>query len=127
MPGRRRRCRWSSRQAVWFLEPALLLLLHRVSAHGYTLIGQLKELGLENLHPRVVYRALREMEENEWVTSTWDTDRTQGPPRRVYRITALGNVMLNMCIQNLQQTRMQIDHLMGTYSQHMLEGQGEYH
>jgi DNA-binding PadR family transcriptional regulator len=102
------------------------LLLHQASAHGYTLIEQLKGIGLENLHPRVVYRALREMEENEWVVSTWDADQTQGPPRRVYSITARGDVMLNMCIQTMQQTRLQIDNLMDAYRQHMLEGQSEH-
>jgi DNA-binding PadR family transcriptional regulator len=67
------------------------------------------------------------MEENGWVTSTWDTEETQGPPRRVYRLTALGDEMLSTCVLSLQQTREQIDDLVDAYSRHMKEGQGEHH
>lgn len=128
MRGRRKRCRWGqSSGGVRFLEPAILLLLHHNPAHGYTLVDQLEGFGLEDPHPRVVYRVLRDMEENGWVTSTWDAEETQGPPRRVYRLTALGDEMLSMCIQYLQQTRQQIDDLVRAYSQHMKEGEGEHH
>jgi DNA-binding PadR family transcriptional regulator len=109
------------------MEPAILLLLHRHPAHGYTLAGQLAELGLRAPHPRVVYRTLRTMEENGWVTSTWDAERTQGPPRRVYRLTALGDRTLRSFMQGLRQTRAQIDGLTGAYVQHMRDGKGEYH
>ena len=128
MSRRRTRGRWGqSGRGTWFLEPAILLLLHHHPAHGYTLVDQLGEFGLQDPHPRVVYRMLRSMEENEWVTSAWDTERTQGPPRRVYRLTALGDRMLRTFMQGLQQTRAQIDDLTGAYSRHMREGKGEYH
>ena len=81
-------------RAVRMLEPALLLLLHHGPAHGYTFLEQLGEFGLGDLNPSVVYRTLRDMEEKEWVTSNWDEERSQGPPRRVYRITALGDEVL---------------------------------
>ena len=128
MPGRRQRCRWGqSRQGVGFLEPTLLLLLHHSPAHGYTLIEQSGEFGLEDPHPRLVYRILRDMEANEWVTSTWDAEQTQGPPRRVYHLTALGDEMLSMCIRYMHQTREQIDGLVDAYRRHMEEGKGEHH
>ena len=62
-----------------FLEPVLLLLLHHSPAHGYTLVERLNEFGLEGRDSSVVYRALRDMEEKGWVTSTWDEERTKGP------------------------------------------------
>ena len=128
MPGRRRRQRRGhSRGGGWFLEPVVLLLLHHVSAHGYTLIDRLGEFGLEDLHPSVVYRALRDMDEKGWVTSSWDVDRTQGPPRRVYRLTTSGDEMLGAYIQDLRQTHEQIGNLMDVYSRHMEEGEGEHH
>ena len=126
MQGRRHRCR-QGRRGGWLQEPALLLLLHQGSAHGYTLSEKLADLGIEDLHPRVVYRALRGMEENGWVTSDWDEEETQGPPRRVYSLTDLGNEALQSCIQTLWQTRDQIDDLIETYRQHMEKGQGDYH
>jgi poly-beta-hydroxybutyrate-responsive repressor len=109
------------------LEPALLLLLHHGPAHGYTLMEQLGEFGLGSLNISVVYRALRDMEEKDWVTSTWDEEQTQGPPRRVYRLTSLGDEVLGWWTQDLQETRGMIDHLLGVYSQHMEEGDGEHH
>jgi PadR family transcriptional regulator PadR len=119
--------RGRSRRAVRMLEPALLLLLHHGPAHGYTLMEQLGEFGLGNLNISVVYRALRDMEAKGWVTSTWDEEQTQGPPRRVYRLTSLGDEVLGWWAQDLRETRGMIDHLLGVYSRHMEEGDGEYH
>jgi DNA-binding PadR family transcriptional regulator len=109
------------------LEPSLLLLLHHGPAHGYTLLERLGQFGLEGLNPSVVYRVLRDMEARGWVTSTWDEERTQGPPRRVYRLTALGDEVLGLSVQELRDTRGMIDHILGVYSQHMEEGEGEHH
>jgi PadR family transcriptional regulator PadR len=109
------------------LEPALLLLLHHSPAHGYTLLEQLEEFGLENLNPSAVYRLLRDMEAEGLVASTWDEEQSQGPPRRVYHLSALGDEMLTLRTQDLQETRGMIDHLLGVYSRHMEEGEGEHH
>jgi len=109
------------------LDPTLLLLLHHGAAHGYTLLEKLGEFGLGELNPSVVYRALREMEARGWVTSTWDEEQTQGPPRRVYRLTALGDEVLNWWTQDLQETRGIIEHFMSAYNRHMEEGVGEHH
>jgi PadR family transcriptional regulator PadR len=127
--GRGHRWRWrgASRRAVRFVEPTLLLLLHYGPAHGYTLIEQLHEYGLADVDPSAVYRALRDMEERGWVLSSWEEKETQGPPRRVYRLTPLGNEMLGWWAQDLQETRTMIDHLVGAYDRHMEEGDGEHH
>jgi len=109
------------------LEPALLLLLHHGPAHGYTFLEQLGDFGLEDLDPSVVYRTLRDMEERSWVTSTWDDEQTQGPPRRVYCLTALGDEMLALCAQDLMESRKKIDYFLGVYRRHMEEGEGEHH
>lgn len=63
------------RRAVRMLEPVLLLLLHRRPAHGYTLLEQTDEFRLGDFDSSMVYRALRDMEEKAWVTSTWDEGR----------------------------------------------------
>jgi PadR family transcriptional regulator PadR len=121
------RGRGRGRRAVRTLEPTLLLLLHQGPAHGYTLLERLEEFGLGALNPSVVYRALREMEARGWATSVWDEEQTQGPPRRVYRITAAGDEALNLWVQDLQQARARLDHLLSVYDRHMEEGEGEYH
>jgi PadR family transcriptional regulator PadR len=131
MPGRGHRHRWQqrgcSRRAVRFLEPTLLLLLHHGPAHGYTLLDELGNYGLEDTDPSAVYRALREMEERGWVLSYWEEEQTQGPPRRVYRLTALGNEVLGWWTSDLHETSQIIDHLLDSYTRHMEEGEGDYH
>jgi PadR family transcriptional regulator PadR len=119
--------RGRGRRAVRMLEPVLLLLLHYSPAHGYTLLEQLGQFGLGDLDSSMIYRALRDMEEREWVSSTWDEEQTQGPPRRVYHLTALGHEVLDWHAQELQEARGMIDRLLGAYTRHMEEGKGEYH
>jgi len=123
--GRRQQRRGSG--AARMLEPALLLLLHHGAAHGYTLLKQLAEFHLDPGDPSVVYRALRDMEDRQWVTSTWDDESTQGPPRRVYSLTALGDHALRQHTEELTQVRGRIDRLLGAYQQHMEDGEGEHH
>jgi len=129
MQGRGRGPRWRrqgwSRRAVRFMGPTLLLLLHHGPAHGYTLTARLAELGLGELNPSVVYRSLREMEARGWVTSSWDEEQTQGPPRRVYCLTPLGDEVLKSWAQDLQGTRSMIDNLLNVYERHMTE-KGEH-
>jgi PadR family transcriptional regulator PadR len=128
VPGRGRgRGRGRKRRAVRMLEPALLLLLHQGEAHGYTLLEQLDEFGLSGVNPSVVYRVLRDMEERGWAGSTWDEEDTQGPPRRVYHITAEGDEALRLWAQELGEARARIDHLLSLYDRHMAEGEGAHH
>ncbi len=119
--------RGRGRRAVRILEPSLLLLLHYGPAHGYTLSEQLREFGLGNPDSSMVYRTLRDMEEKGWVTSVWDEEQTQGPPRRVYHLTALGDEVLGWHTQQLHEARQMIDRLLGAYDRHMEEGKGEHH
>ena len=111
--GKRRRQRVMS-----FLQPCLLLLLTRDEAHGYSLIDGLDEFGFERqrFDPSLVYRALREMEDNDWVTSRWDDD-SQGPRRRVYQILPQGEALLAEWIADLRRTRAEIDRLLASYKE----------
>lgn len=127
MRGQGHRKRRRGRRGVRMLEPALLLLLHYGPAHGYTLLEQLGEFGLGDLNSSAIYRMLRDMEEKGWVTSTWDEEQAQGPPRRVYHLTALGDEVLVLWTQDLVESREKINYLLGAYHRHMEEGEGEHH
>ena len=128
MSKQRQKQRWSrSRGGIWFLEPTLLLLLHHGPTHGYTLIDQLEEFGLHVTNPSVVYRALRDIESKGWVTSSWDTETAQGPPRRVYELSGSGDKVLSQYIEDLKRSHKQIGELIEAYYQHMEEGEGDYH
>ena len=110
----RQRCggRGCNRRMGQFLDPALLVLLAQSSAHGYTLLNRMAEFGLDFLAPTVVYRALREMEDQGWVTSTWDEEKTHGPPRRVYALTPVGREVLRCCITQLRGTQQIIEYIL---------------
>jgi len=128
MPGQRHRWRGGrARRGGWFLEPVLLLLLHHGPSHGYTLIEQLGTFGMDGLHPSVAYRTLRDMDKKGWVASTWEVDESQGPPRRVYKLTALGNETLEDYMRDLRQTHGQIGDLIAAYGEHMQKGRGDHH
>ncbi len=83
------------------LEPTLLLLLRKSPSHGYTLSNQLEALGINTINQSVVYRTLRDMEILGWIQSAWSADQTQGPPRRLYQLTEIGNTILNNWKQDL--------------------------
>jgi len=95
--------------------------LHNGPAHGYTLLGLLESFGLGGFTPTVVYRALREMEQRGWVVSNWDREQTQGPPRRVYRLTPLGDEVLRLWVQDLEETRRIVEDFLKAYYQHVKE------
>lgn len=75
------------------LVPYVLLFLKNWSAHGYQILQTLALLGFATVDPATVYRALRQMEKEGLVTSSWDTG-TAGPARRTYQITASGEQFL---------------------------------
>jgi PadR family transcriptional regulator PadR len=103
-----------------FLEPCLLLLLHRNEAHGYELLDGLKPFGFaENpVDLSTVYRKLRGLEEQSFVTSHWDTD-SGGPARRLYRITEEGDRYLARWVGDLRETDRVLHHFLETYDAHM--------
>lgn len=98
---------------VSLLEPALLILINEKDQHGYSLVSELESLGMGTIHQSVIYRTLREIEMLGWIHSDWQTDQTQGPPRRVYRLTDLGKNILTSWKNELEKVRMNIDQLVG--------------
>jgi len=113
-PGRGRR----RRRVMSFLQPCLLVMLHRAEAHGYSLLNDLDQFGfnLDRLDPSLVYRALREMETAGLIRSEW-VDDSLGPQRRVYRITGVGEQALAQWVADLRKTRQEIDQLLAAYEQ----------
>lgn len=75
---------------VALVEPALLLLIKEQPRHGYALLSALEVLEIEPIHPSVVYRTLRQMENLGWIESVWDMDNEQGPPRKIFNLTGQG-------------------------------------
>jgi len=115
------------RRGWHMLKPTLLFLMHKGATHGYDLLEQLKEYEISEIDPSLVYRAMREMEVEGMVTSTWDEKDTQGPPRRMYNLTPFGDRILQEYLNDLRNTRNHIDRLIDDYEQHMKHGNGDFH
>ena len=78
-----------------FIQPCLLLALRKQPSYGYELLEKIIEFGFLDgpADPGMVYRHLRKLEEEGFVSSTWDTSGT-GPARRYYRLTTEGGELL---------------------------------
>ncbi len=78
-----------------YLQPPLLLALHLKPSYGYDLLGKIMEFGFMDgdVDPGTIYRHLRRLEDDKFVSSKWDTTGS-GPARRFYEITPEGEVLL---------------------------------
>ncbi len=113
-----------------FLEPCVLLLLHKADSHGYELTEAIKAFGFDERNPvdsSLVYRTLRWLEENGMVESAWDTDASAGPARRVYRLNAAGDRYLGTWMADLRATVGFLRAFLDEYDRHMAEASGEHH
>jgi DNA-binding PadR family transcriptional regulator len=75
-----------------FIEPVLLFLLKQKGrAHGYELGTELRAHAFTDAEIEVsaLYRTLRQLEQNDCVTSEWDVEGS-GPARRLYKLTPHG-------------------------------------
>ena len=112
--GRGRRRGWG--QLALFLRPGILLLLKQDPSHGYNLIDDLQQEGIidANLDAGVVYRYLRDMEEQGLLHSEWKTGGP-GVPRKVYHLTPAGGEFLQGCVSNLRGAQRRMDRLFQLY------------
>ena len=115
--GRGRRGRGRGRRIINYLQPCLLLMLHREPAHGYNLANGLQEFGIDpdTVDSSLIYRALREMEAEEFIISNWD-EESLGPKRRVYEITEDGKQYLAEWMNDLNRLKIEIDTLTREYA-----------
>lgn len=110
------------RRITRFVEPCLLLLLHRDQTHGYELLEGLKEFSVNQtpVDSSVVYRTLRDMEQAGLVVSAWETEGS-GPPRRVYSIAPPGDEYLSCWVQDLRETDRVLHAFLAAYDALQLE------
>ena len=115
---RRRRCCESgdgTRRGVGagrgaFVEPAVLAVLARSEGYGYDLVRAIEEATGGEVVPDTggLYRLLRRLEEDGFVTSEWQ-DGGSGPQRRSYRITDDGRALLEHWVGHLEERRRTLD------------------
>jgi poly-beta-hydroxybutyrate-responsive repressor len=100
-----------------FLRPCLLLLLLDGPSHGYDLIRRLDPFGVTDGDPGHVYRALRSLERDRMVRSTW-APSSAGPARRVYHLTAHGQAAIDSTVPALEHATAVITRYLHTYAAH---------
>ena len=91
-PRHQRPCTCAMGHLYRFVEPVLLLMLkERGSSYGYDLSADLSRYVFTDaeIERAVLYRTLRRLEANGYVTSDWDVEEP-GPARRVYSLTPAG-------------------------------------
>ncbi|MCO5386817.1 PadR family transcriptional regulator [Desulfosporosinus sp.] len=81
----------------------LLFLEESSSAYGAQILSSLQtEIPYCLTDSPSVYRALQDMEEKQWVTSTWQTSE-KSPPRKWYTITTRGRTALHDYAEDIVQ------------------------
>jgi PadR family transcriptional regulator, regulatory protein PadR len=86
------------------VEPAALAALLRADGHGYDLRRDIAELtdGRVEADPGGLYRTLRRLEDDGFVTSIW-VEGESGPQRREYQLTNEGRVLAQEWVANLRE------------------------
>jgi len=79
-----------------YMQPSILMALLAGESHGYGLLQHIGEYGFlkGDAPPGMIYRHLRQMEEEGLVSSQWNAAGS-GPAKRVYAITPEGREVLD--------------------------------
>ena len=99
-----------------FMEPCLLLLLRGQKSPGYELMEKLSYLGFEGTSSDMatLYRTLRQLEDDGMVSSEWE-EGSQGPKKRVYRLTEDGLILLENWASVIRENKDRLGRFLKTY------------
>jgi len=88
-----------SKKSERYIQPSILMTLKNKPSYGYELIQEICQFGFVEgqAPPGMIYRHLRDLEENGLVESEWETEST-GPAKRVYQLTGEGSEVLDYWI-----------------------------
>lgn len=106
-------------KAERYMKPSLLLALREGQArYGYDLLSSIQEYGFVQgkAPPGMVYRHLRQLEEEGFVRSDWQTEES-GPARRMYEITAEGSEALAGWVEFMEQQAANLQRFVQRYRQ----------
>ena len=86
-----------------YVQPSLLMGLFRGPSYGYELIKSIQKFGFMKgqAPPGMIYRHLRQLEEDGLVSSSWETEGV-GPAKRVYRLTPEGEEVLAAWVDHME-------------------------
>jgi poly-beta-hydroxybutyrate-responsive repressor len=93
----------------------MLLSIREWDSYGYELMERARALGFETMNPGTLYRALRQMEKDGVVESSWETARP-GLARRMYTITDAGEAYLGFWARSLGRYQQSMDAFFRLYA-----------
>ncbi|AMK10811.1 MAG: helix-turn-helix transcriptional regulator [Pseudodesulfovibrio sp.] len=99
-----------------YVQPSLLMALKAGPSYGYQLIQTIADYGFmrDEAPPGMIYRHLRQMDEEGLVSSSWDAEG-DGPAKRVYSVTAEGLEILEAWILHMERQRDRLDAFIRRY------------
>ncbi|MBA2490051.1 MAG: helix-turn-helix transcriptional regulator [Chloroflexi bacterium] len=92
----------------------MLLFIAERPSHGYDLLERFRRLGVPAADPGGLYRALRQMEREELVSSRWETSLA-GPARRTYTLTDGGWQWLHLWAAAIAEGRLVLSSYLDRY------------
>jgi poly-beta-hydroxybutyrate-responsive repressor len=98
-----------------YLMAWLLVMLKDHNLHGYEIMKELKIKFDVVADPGTIYRALRQLEREGFISSWWDA-KDQGPARRMYTVTPSGSDALRTWSVVLEQYRSNLDQFFRLYA-----------
>lgn len=98
------------------MQPSILVGLYTKPSYGYELIQTIQRFGFVEgqAPPGMIYRHLRQLEEDGLVSSEWVTEGA-GPAKRIYRLTDEGKQMLAIWIEYMEKQARNLDDLIKEY------------
>jgi DNA-binding PadR family transcriptional regulator len=76
----------------------------------------------ESPDPGLVYRTLRKMEEDGWVSSEWVTE-TSGPAKRIYTLTGEGKTVLRLWAEHVRRQVLRLQRFLEEYEKFQRESE----
>ncbi|MCP4353086.1 MAG: PadR family transcriptional regulator [Desulfobacterales bacterium] len=100
-----------------YIQPSVLLGLRIRSSYGYELIHNIQDFGFVEgqAPPGMIYRHLRQLEQDGLVVSEWKTEGT-GPAKRMYSLTEDGMKVLDIWIDYMQSQAEKLKNFIKIYS-----------
>lgn len=107
-----------------YIQASILLGLFSGPSYGYELLSLIQTYGFMDgaPPPGMIYRHLRQMEEDNLVASEWET-QDAGAAKRIYTITEEGRQVLAHWVRFMGEKAEKLRHFVGLY--HTAAGSGK--
>lgn len=101
-----------------YMQPSILMGLYAKPSYGYELIQSIQRFGFVEgaAPPGMIYRHLRQLEEDGLVSSEWETMGV-GPAKRIYHLTEEGKQMLGIWIEYIEKQVKNLNDLIKQYQE----------